>query len=223
MIVLENLCKAFRVNQTTTVVADGLSMAFPSGKTIAVMGKNGVGKSTLLKLIAGSLDPDAGQVIRHGSVSWPVGFQGALHKEMSAAQNVRFVGRVYGVDTDELINFVQDFAQLGRQFYLPVKTYSSGMRSRLSFGLSMGIPFDTYLVDEVSSVGDGAFKARAAALLDDRLTKKGAIVVTHSKKLIRRICDAACILENGRLGYFEDVDEAIKRHRRALRQGGPAL
>ena len=209
MIQLDSVYKSFKRNGATTVIAEDLSVAFPTGMTVAVMGRNGSGKSSLLKMIAGSIDPDRGRIFREGSISWPVGFAGNFHAEMTGAANVRFVARVYGVDTKELIDFVDDFACLGPHLNRPIKTYSSGMRSRLSFGVSMGIPFDTYLVDEVSSVGDVAFKVRAAAVLNQRLSEKGAIVVTHSTKLVKRLCAAVTILENGRLTWFDDVEEGI--------------
>jgi capsular polysaccharide transport system ATP-binding protein len=212
MVRLENVSKVFRVNGVKTVIAHNLNATFQSGKCTAIMGRNGTGKSTLLKMIAGSLDPDRGYISREGAISWPVGFAGSFHREMSGAENVRFIARVYGVDTNELLDFVEDFAQLGHHLSLPVKNYSSGMRSRLSFGVSMGVPFDTYLVDEVSSVGDAAFKQRAAALLNERLTTKGAIVVTHSKRLVKSICDSVALMENGQITHYDDVIAGIRAY-----------
>lgn len=212
MVRLENVFKAYRVNGVRTVVARRLNAEFPSGKCIAIMGRNGSGKSTLLRMIAGSMDPDRGRIIREGTFSWPVGFAGNFHKDMSGAANVRFIARVYGLDTDELLAFVEDFAELGEHMYLPVRNYSSGMRSRLSFGVSMGVPFDTYLVDEVSSVGDVAFKERAAAVLADRLATRSAIMVTHSKRLVLRICDGVGILEKGRIKFYDDAKSGVEAY-----------
>jgi capsular polysaccharide transport system ATP-binding protein len=222
MIELINVNKSFRQDGVRTIIARRLSATFPSGKTVAVMGRNGSGKSSLLKMIAGSMDPDRGQIIREGSISWPVGFAGNFHKEMTGAANVRFIARIYGLDTDELLDFVEDFARIGHHINMPVKTYSSGMRSRLSFGVSMGVPFDTYLVDEVSSVGDVAFKEKAAAVLNDRLTTRGAIVVTHSRRLVQRICDAVAILEDGRIDWYDDVEEGVVAYG-ALATGDPQI
>src|SRR5690606_20736137 len=124
-------------------------------------GRNGAGKSTLMEMIGGTMEPDAGSIEVTGTVSWPVGFSGSFNKDMTGLQNTRFVARVYGVDTEGLVAFVRHFAELGGHFRMPIRSYSSGMRSRLAFGVSIGIPFDTYLVDEVTSVGDAAFKEKS--------------------------------------------------------------
>lgn len=213
MIKLERLTKTFPVRRgQKKVVVDNLSAVFPGGRSIGLLGRNGAGKSTLLKLIAGTIRPTSGRVLSTGTISYPVGFAGSFHPQLTGAQNTRFVARIYGVDTDELVEYVKDFAELGPHFNMPFKTYSAGMRSRLSFGVSMGIPFETYLVDEVTSVGDAAFRAKSLAVFEDRRAKAGAIVVTHSPQLVRNMCDMAVVLENGRLRFYEDVDEALAHH-----------
>ncbi len=216
MIELRNLSKTFHLKGTHKTVADQINVLFPTGKSVAILGRNGAGKSTLLRMISGSLGPDTGEVIRHGSVSWPVGFGGGFHRELSAAQNIRFIGRIYGVDTNELLDFVEDFAELGKHFRLPIKTYSSGMTSRLSFGVSMGIKFDTYLVDEVTAVGDVIFKAKCNDVFSERLKTSGALVVSHSRNMVLRICESGAVLENGRLTYFEDIKDAIAEHEKNM-------
>ncbi|THH38049.1 ABC transporter ATP-binding protein [Aliishimia ponticola] len=216
MIELVNLNKAFGTGKRRKVVADNLSIAFPEGRSVALMGRNGAGKSTLLRMIAGTMNPDSGHVRRTGTISWPVGFKGSFHADLTGAQNTRFLARVYGVDTDELQRFVADFAELGHHFNLPFKSYSSGMRSRLAFGVSMGIRFDTYLIDEVTSVGDAAFKQKSSELLLDRLEESGAIVVSHGKGMMRRLCDCAMVLEKGQLVYYDDLEEAIEVHHKRL-------
>jgi len=190
---------------------------FPSGTSVALLGRNGAGKSTLLQMIAGTADPTRGRITSTGSISWPVGFAGSFHPDLTGLQNVRFIGRIYGADTDELVDFVEDFAGLGVHFRLPFRTYSAGMRSRLTFGLSMGIPFDTYLVDEVTSVGDAAFRDRSTALFRARMANSGAVVVSHSMGLVRQLCTTAAVLEQGHLTYYEDLDEAIARHDQNMR------
>ena len=146
MIRLENLTKIFTLEGRRKVVMQDVNVEFPTGQSVALLGRNGAGKSTLLQMIAGTLAPTSGRIVSTGSISWPVGFAGSFHPELSGAQNTRFVARIYGVDTDELVEFVQGFAGLGQHFHLPFRTYSSGMRSRLAFDVSMGIPFGTYLV-----------------------------------------------------------------------------
>lgn len=212
MVRLEDLTKTYYVRGMPKVVADHINAVFPTGKAVALLGRNGAGKSSLLKMIAGTMDPNSGRVVSDGSISWPVGFAGSFHGELTGLQNTRFIARVYGVDTDELARFVEDFAELGRHFHLPLRTYSSGMRSRLAFGVSMGIRFDTYLVDEVTSVGDAAFKEKSLAVFMQRMEESGAIFVSHSMGMVRRWCDAGAVLEGGRLTYYEDLDEAIAAH-----------
>jgi capsular polysaccharide transport system ATP-binding protein len=216
MIRIRNLCKAYMLNGRRRVVADNINLIFPSGESVALLGRNGAGKSTLMSMIAGTTEIDRGEITSTGTISWPVGFRGSFHPDLSGAQNTRFVARVYGVDTDEMLAFVEDFADLGEHFYLPLRSYSSGMRSRLSFGVSMGIHFDTYLIDEVTSVGDADFRRKSAAVLQDRLANSGAIVVTHSMSQIRKLCTAAAVLEDGKLTYFDDIEEAIATHLRNM-------
>ncbi len=219
MIRFENLLKVFALDGKRKVVANHINAVFPTGKSVALLGRNGAGKSTMLGMIAGSIDPTSGQVTSTGTMSWPVGFAGSFHPELSGAQNVRFLARIYGVDTDELCDFVEDFAGLGVHFRLPFRTYSSGMRSRLAFGASMGISFDTYLVDEITAVGDAAFRSKSSTVFLERLENAGAVVVTHSMGQVRELCDAAAILENGQLHYYDDVEEAISQHNRNMGQG----
>lgn len=209
MIRLRNLSKTYHLNGRSKVVAENLNVTFPTGVSVALLGRNGAGKSSLLKMIAGTMDPDSGEVVSNGTISWPVGFAGSFHPELTGAQNVRFVARIYGVDTYMLLEFVEDFAELGQHFHLPFRSYSSGMRSRLAFGTSMGIKFDTYLVDEVTSVGDASFKQKSEKVFKARMEKSGAIVVSHTTPMLRRLCDAGAVLENGTLRYFDDVGMAI--------------
>lgn len=197
-------------------VARDINVTFPSGISVGLLGRNGAGKSTMMEMIGGRMRPDSGVIHTTGTVSFPVGFAGSFHRDMSGAQNTRFVARIYGVDTEELLRFVEDFAELGPHFYAPVRNYSAGMRSRLAFGVSIGIPFDTYLVDEVTSVGDAAFKLKSKVLFQERMKAAGAVVVTHSMTQIRDLCQAGAVLENGQLTYYDDVEDAIAHHERNM-------
>ncbi len=216
MIRFENLTKSFWVNGRRMVIIDDLSFVLPTGKSLALLGRNGAGKSTLLQLISGTMAPDSGQIISDGSISWPVGLAGAFHKEMTGSQNVRFIARIYGVDTNTLVTFVRNFAELGPHFNMPVRNYSSGMRSRLTFGSAMGIKFDTYLIDEVTAVGDASFRRKSKAVFRERVKSASAVMVSHNMNELRQFCDSAIILEKGRVKYFENVDDAIKVHERRL-------
>lgn len=212
MIRFEHVSKTFRLQGRSKTIAKDISIEFPSGHSVALLGRNGAGKSSLLRMISGTLSPSKGRIRRSGTVSWPVGFAGSFHPDLSGAQNTRFVARIYGCDTEELVEFVQDFANLGAHFRLPFRTYSSGMRSRLAFGVSMGIRFDTYLIDEVTAVGDAAFQSRSRDLLLARTRQSGAIVVSHAMGMIRQLCTSGAVLENGKLTYFPEVEDAITHH-----------
>lgn len=212
MIRFEGLNKAFWTPKGPKHVARGITAEFPSGVSVALLGRNGAGKSTLMGMIGGSLIPDSGTIKITGSMSWPVGFSGSFHRDLTGAQNTRFVARVYGIDSETLLEFVEDFSELGPHFNMPVRSYSSGMRSRLAFGISIGIPFDTYLVDEVTSVGDAAFKRKSRLVFQERMRNSGAVVVTHSMPQVRQLCVAGAVLEDGNLTYYDDVEDAIAHH-----------
>jgi len=212
MIRFENLTKSYWLRGERKVVIDNLNLTLPTGSSLALLGRNGAGKSTLLEIIAGTLRPDHGRVVSDGSISWPVGLGASFHRDLTGAENVRFIARIYGVDTDDLVAFVESFAELGKFYHMPMRSYSSGMKSRLAFGASMGIRFDTYLVDEVTAVGDAEFKRKSRALFADRMQQSSAIMVNHSMAQLRQFCNAGVVLEQGKMQYFEDLDEAIALH-----------
>lgn len=212
MIVLRNLTKIYRLGGRRKVVADNINVTFPTGVSVALLGRNGAGKSTLLQIIAGITPQTSGEVLSDGRISFPVGLASSMHPELTGAQNALFVARIYGADTEKMIDFVRDFAELGDHFHLPVRTYSSGMKGRLTFGINMALQFDTYLIDEIAAVGDAAFRAKSDRVFKDRMRHAGAIYVSHSTSLIRQMCQAGAVLENGRLTYFDDIEEAIAQH-----------
>lgn len=216
MIRFENVTKRYYTEGMVKTVVENLNLTIPQGRSVGLLGRNGAGKSTLLRMISGASEPTSGRIVIDGTVSWPVGFAGSFHPELTGLQNCRFIARIYAVDTDELSNFVEDFAGLGMYFRLPIKTYSSGMRSRLAFGVSMGIQFDTYLVDEVTAVGDASFKARSDALFKARMQHAGAIFCSHSMGQMRSLCDSGLVLEGGHAIFHETIDEAIKHHEENL-------
>ncbi|SEN14765.1 capsular polysaccharide transport system ATP-binding protein [Paracoccus alcaliphilus] len=218
MIRLENLTKIYTLNGRRKVVADRINATFPTGVAVALLGRNGAGKSSMLRMISGAMLPTSGRILSTGTISWPVGFGGAFNAELTGEQNCRFIARLYAINTDEMIDFVEDFAELGDHFRLPIRSYSSGMKARLAFGVSMAVPFDTYLVDEVSAVGDASFKAKSNRLFNDRMRHAGAIVVSHSLNMLRQTCQAGAVLEAGRLSYYHDLEEAIEIHMQNMEQ-----
>jgi len=213
IIELHHVSKSFRMpDGNRKYILRNASFAIPPRRIMGILGRNGAGKSTTLRMIAGTQDFDSGEIVRRGSVSWPVGFAGSFHPELTGTQNIRFIARIYGIDTDDLIEFVREFSELGAYMDMPFRTYSSGMRSRLAFGVSMGVPFDVYLMDEVTAAGDAAFRKKCDEMLKSRLSVSGALFVSHSIKSIEDLCDCALVLEDGKARFFEDVKEAIEVH-----------
>ena len=212
MIELRHVTKGYWVHGEYRIVIDDLSIVMPPGHSLGLLGRNGAGKSTLLQIIAGTMQPTTGHVLRHGEISWPIGAANSFHKDMTGLQNTRFLARVYGVDSDALVDFVEDFAEIGKHFNMPLRTYSQGMRSRLAFGVAMGIPFDTYLIDEVTGAGDKKFKKKSREVFRARMAGAGAIMVSHSMSDMRNFCDSGLVLHEGQLEYFDDIEDAITRH-----------
>ncbi len=208
MIELRHVCKQYRTHAGTRRVLDDVSMRIPTDQSIGILGRNGAGKSTLLRLIAGIEAPDTGEVVRHVRVSWPIGFGGGFHNHLSGEENLRFVARIYGFDPVEVAETVREFAELGDYFDMPLRTYSSGMRARLAFGLSMAIDFQVYLIDEVIAVGDRPFQEKCRRTLDQRRDRSSVIIVSHNMQTIRSFADRCAILRDGRLTLFDSVDEA---------------
>lgn len=212
MIRLEHLTKSYMTKAGRHYLFKDLSLELPSDRSIGLLGKNGAGKSTLLRIIGGIDNPDSGRVISDSTISWPVGLAGGFQGSLSGRQNVTFVSRLYVPESEvaSKIQFVSDFAELGKYFDMPVKSYSSGMKSRLTFGLSMAFDFDYYLIDEVSGVGDSSFRKKSAALIEEKRKKSGFILVTHNLKRLQEQCDAAVMLSNGTATYFDNIAEAVE-------------
>lgn len=208
MIELRNVVKIYPTAAGPKVVLAGVSAVFPPRVNYGILGRNGAGKSTLMRLLSGVEPPDSGRIIRKGRISPPLGFSGGVSPNLSGEENCRFVARIYGEDIDYITSFAREFADIGPYFNEPVKTYSSGMRSRLIFGLSMAIGFDVYLVDESTAVGDWSFKAKAQAAFDERRKTSSLFVVSHSFKTIESLCDRCAILKDGHLTFFDSVADA---------------
>ncbi len=216
MIEFRDVSKHYPTQHGRKVVLDHQNLVLPAGAKVGVLGRNGAGKSTLLGMVAGTSRPNSGEIRRHASISWPLGFAGSFHPELTGAQNARFVARIYGIDTDTLVAYVDDFAELGEFMDMPVRSYSSGMRARLAFGMSMGIAFDWYLVDEITAVGDASFRRKSLAIFKDRLKDAGLLMTSHSPGTLRSYCTSGLVLERGSARYFDDVEEAIDTHERNM-------
>ena len=211
MIRLENVVKSYRLREGHKVVLRNLTATFPK-TSVAILGANGAGKSTLLRLIAGTELPDSGIILREGRISWPLGFAGSFNGSLSGAENVRFVARIYGEDTERVLDFVAAFSELGEFFRMPVSSYSSGMRARLAFGVSMAVAFDYYLVDEITAVGDDKFRQKCLTMFKEKLAHSSIIMASHSKATLKQYCQIGAVLHQGELTICEDLNEAIALH-----------
>lgn len=212
MIELINLTKYYPTPQGRYYVFRDLNFTFPDGASIGLLGRNGAGKSTLMRLMGGLDRPDSGEVRTPNSISWPVGLSAGYQGSLSARDNARFVCRLYGASGDEMrekIEFVEEFAEIGHFFDLPMRTYSSGMRSRVSFGLSMAFEFDYYLVDEGMAAGDPIFRRKAQAVFRDRTRNANLILVSHNIKDIQDLCDVVVVIDGGQAQLYNDVAEGI--------------
>lgn len=216
MIRLENVTKTYRARDGRKVILDRVSLDFAGGYNLGIFGANGAGKSTLIRLLAGSEMPDSGVIRREGRVSFPLGFAGTFHGALSGRENAAFVARVYGASVRQTLCYVQDFAELGNYFEMPVNTYSSGMRARLAFAASLAIDFDLYLIDEVTEVGDERFRRKCAAAFRERIARSDIILVSHNPRTIRQYCHRAAVLADGRLRLFGDVASAAEHYRAAV-------
>jgi capsular polysaccharide transport system ATP-binding protein len=212
MIDFRDVSKHYPTVSGRKIVLDRLNLVLPWGAKVGVLGRNGAGKSTLLGMIAGTVQPASGEIRRRGTISWPLGFSGSFHNDLTGAQNVRFVARIYGMDTESMVDFVDDFAELGEFMDMPMRAYSAGMRARLAFGMSMAVAFDWYLVDEITAVGDTAFRNKSLNAFRTRLAEAGLLFTSHSPATVRNYCTSGLVLERGEARYFTDIEEAIAVH-----------
>ena len=212
MIEFIDVHKSYHLKGVQKTILDGLTFAFPPDKNVAILGQNGAGKSTLLRLISGAELPDRGRIRRNAKISWPLGFGGGFNGQMTGLENVRFIARMYGEDTEEIVDYVKSFSELGESIRLPIKTYSSGMRARLAFGVSMAIDFTYYLIDEVTAVGDARFKKKCEKVFEEKMEQSKIIMISHSSGTIRKFCDAGYILNDGTLTAYDSIDAAIRQH-----------
>ena len=214
MISIRNLYKRYHNHHGSEWVLKNINLDIPKGVSVGLIGKNGAGKSTLLRLIGGMDSPDRGEVIRDCSVSWPIGLSGGFQSSMTGRQNVKFVARIHSGDhnIDTIIAKVQDFAEIGKSFDEPVKTYSSGMRARLAFGLSLAFNFDVYLSDEATSVGDQVFRKKATKAFEDKVGQASLIMVSHGEGILKELCQAGIFVDEGTAIWFDDINDALQAY-----------
>lgn len=209
MIDLINVSKVYKTPKGKKQVLKPCTLTFPKGRNIGLLGVNGAGKSTLLRMISGSEAPTTGTIKRNVKMSWPLGFAGGFNGSLTGAENLRFVARIYGADVKQVTAFVKEFSELGDYLDMPIKSYSSGMKARLAFGLSMAIDFECYLVDEITGVGDRRFQEKCRDAFKERSFKSSLIMVSHSMPTIKEHCDMGAVLSDGELKFYEDINQAI--------------
>lgn len=212
MIVVEDLYKRYRTSHGPgRWVLKGITLTIPSRRSVGLVGANGAGKSTLLRLIGGIDQPNKGKVQRYCSVSWPMGLGSGLKGSLTGRENAKFVCRIHGHEADmpDRLAMIRDFAELGEAFDEPVDTYSSGMKSRLQFGMSLAFDFDVYISDEVTSTGDARFKKKAAAEFRRIMNRSSLIMVSHSDRTLKDFCEAGIWVNGGKAHWFENIDDAL--------------
>lgn len=208
MISVKNVSKRYHTRNGWKTVLDDISFDLAKGQKIGILGRNGAGKSTLIRIMSGVEPPTTGKIERSMSISWPLAFSGAFQGSLTGLDNLRFISRIYGVDFDYMKAFTEEFAELGEYLYEPVKKYSSGMKARLAFALSLSVEFDCYLIDEVIAVGDSRFAAKCKYELFEKRRDRALILVSHSPAAIKEYCDDAMVLNQGQMHKFPSIDEA---------------
>jgi capsular polysaccharide transport system ATP-binding protein len=213
MIEAIDLFKAYKSRDGEHSVLRGVSFAIGRGEKLGILGRNGAGKSTLVRLLGGVEWPTSGRVVRQMTMSWPLGFDGGFQGSLSGHDNMRFIARIYGKQFETLRAYVEEFAELGKFLKEPVRTYSSGMRARLGFGLSLAIDFDCYLIDEVLAVGDYKFREKCKAEIFEKRKNKAIVLCSHDVNTIKNFCDKALVLHDGRGKIFNDTAVALDVYR----------
>ena len=210
MIRLRHIAKTYPTRRGQHRVLHDVNLDVARGEKVGILGRNGAGKSTLIRLISGADLPTSGSIERGMSVSWPLAFGGAFQGTLSGLDNLKFICRIYGIGYQDRVEFVQDFSELGHFLREPVKSYSSGMRSRLAFAISMAIEFDCYLIDELVAVGDARFQRKCQEALFEHRAHRAFLMASHDTHLIANYCDRALIIEGGQAKVFDDIDEAVE-------------
>ncbi len=212
MINLTDIHKSYPTRSGLHTVLNGIDLTIAPGEKIGILGRNGAGKSTLIRILSGAERPDSGKIHREMSISWPLAFGGAFQGSLTGLDNLKFICRVYGVDYLDKIDYVQDFAELGEYFREPVKTYSSGMRSRLAFAISMAVEFDCFLIDEIISVGDARFHAKCQTELFEKRKDRAMVMVSHELHNLKEHCQRVYLLHQGALLSFSSSEEAYESY-----------
>jgi len=215
MIELKSVTKYFKTKKGRKYILNDVSLVIPSGENIGILGRNGTGKSTIMKML-GQIDfPNKGKISSNETFSWPLGLSAGFIGNMSGKANVKFVCRLYGKtdkEMQEIIAYVKDFSELKEYFEMPIKTYSSGLKSRLNFGLSLAFDFDYLLIDETLSVGDARFRKKSKEALLKKIETCNVLLVSHDMNTLKSICNAGIVVDQGQITYFKKVEDAIEKY-----------
>jgi len=215
MIELKNVTKYFQTKKGKNYTLKNVTVTIPSHTNIGILGRNGAGKTTLMKMLGKIEFPNKGKIYSSNSFSWPMGLGGGFAGNMTGRANIKFVCRLHGKTHDEMqeiITAVKEFSELGKYFDMPIKTYSSGMKARLSFGLSLMFDFDYLLIDETLSVGDTRFKKKSKEALMAKIKTCSILLVSHDMKTLQSLCDAGIVVNDGNMQYYSDIDDAVKEY-----------
>jgi capsular polysaccharide transport system ATP-binding protein len=212
MIICSDIAKSYSHNGRQKRVLSGVNLTIQPGDRVALLGRNGAGKTTLIKLIGGVEMPSSGKITRSMSVSWPLGFAGGFQGSLTGFDNARFIARIYQREYSDIKGFVEEFTELGDQLKMPLKTYSSGMRARLAFALSLAIEFDCYLIDEIILVGDQNFQRKCQIEMFEKRQDRGMVLASHSPELVKNFCNKAVVIHRAEARMYDDVNEAIERY-----------
>ncbi len=215
MIKINNVTKFFQTGSSKKYILKNVNLVIPEKKNIAILGRNGAGKSTFLNMLAGADFPTGGEITSDKSFSWPMGLQNAFQGSMTGRENVKFVCRIYGKNGSamkSIIESVIEFSELKQYFDMPIKSYSSGMKSRLSFSLSLAFDFDYLIIDEILSVGDENFRKKSSAALKKKIKSCNILIVSHAMDILRELCDAGVVINDGKLVYYDNIIDAINEY-----------
>ena len=218
MITFDHVSKWYNLSDgRRRVVYQDLCLTLPAKVSIGVVGRNGAGKSTMIRMLAGIDPPNLGQIVSDGRISPPIGLGSGLSPHLSGKENAKFVSRVFG-DTPEAmaerLQFIRDFAQVDEFFEQPIRTYSSGMKARMGFAISMAFDYDYYLIDEVTAVGDERFRRRANAMFESKRGHAGILQVSHNVESLREQCSAGLHITKSAVTYYDDIGDAIQAYRK---------
>lgn len=219
MISLDHVHKVYPTRAGDRVVLNDMSFIMERGEKLGIMGRNGAGKSTLMRLVSGAERPTSGEITREMSVSWPLAFGGAFQNTLTGLDNVRFISRIYKQRAERNIDFVYEFTELGEYLREPVRSYSSGMRARLAFAISMIIEFDCYLIDEITAVGDAKFYEKCEVELFGKRHDRAMLIISHDLEYVRKHCHRFAVLDEGNLTFYPDFEQAHDAHLRNLHIG----